>query len=60
MVTALCHLLLLFFDVLFILRETTSRVGLTERGRERIPSRLRAVSVDPDTGPEPTNGEIMT
>ena len=31
-----------------------------ERGRQRIPSRLQAVSAEPDTGPSPTNWEIMT
>ena len=31
-----------------------------ERRRERIPSRLCAVSVEPDLGLEPTNHEITT
>ena len=31
-----------------------------ERKRERIPSRLYTVSVEPDAGLEPTNREIMT
>ena len=31
-----------------------------ERGRQRIPSRLCAVSIEPDTGLELTNREIMT
>ena len=31
-----------------------------ERGGERIPSRLHAVSAEPDTGLESTNREIMT
>ena len=31
-----------------------------ERGRERIPSRLHAVSAEPDTGLNPMNCEIMT
>ena len=31
-----------------------------ERGRERIPSRLYTVSVEPDAGLELTNCEIMT
>ena len=31
-----------------------------ERGRERIPSRLHAVSAEPDAGLELTNCEIMT
>ena len=34
--------------------------GGAERGRERISSRLRAVSTEPDTGLELTNYEIMT
>ena len=31
-----------------------------EKGRERIPNRLHAVSAEPDMGLEPTNSEIMT
>ena len=31
-----------------------------ERGTERIPSRFRAVSREPNMGLEPTNCEIMT
>ena len=31
-----------------------------ERGKERIPSRLRAVSVKLDVGLDPQNCEIMT
>ena len=31
-----------------------------DRGRERIPSRLHAVSAEPDAGLELTNHEIMT
>ena len=31
-----------------------------ERGRRRIPSRLHAVSTEPDAHLKPTNGEIMT
>ena len=34
--------------------------GGKERGRDRIPSRLCAVSSEPDMGLEPTNCEIMT
>ena len=30
-----------------------------KRGKERIPSRLHAVSTEPDAGLEPTNREIM-
>ena len=35
-------------------------VGGTERGRERIPSRLHIVSAEPDAGLKPTNCEIVT
>ena len=31
-----------------------------ERGKERIPRRLCAVSTEPDAGLDPTNYEIMT
>ena len=31
----------------------------TERGGEGIPSRLHAVSVEPDAGLDPTNCEVM-
>ena len=31
-----------------------------ERGRERIPSKLHAVSAEPDVGLDLTNCEIMT
>ena len=57
----------LFFNVLFVYswerasereRERTSRRGRGAEG-ERIPSRLRAVSAEPDMGLEPTNREIM-
>ena len=38
--------------------------GRTERARarerQRIPSRIHAVSTEPDVGLEPTNHEIMT
>ena len=40
-------------------RDNTSRGG-AERGRERILSRLRTVSTEPDEGLKPTNCEIMT
>ena len=46
---------------LFILRERKSAGGKgAERRRDRIPSRLRAVSAEPDAGLEPVNREIMT
>ena len=31
-----------------------------KEGGERIPSRLRPISTEPDTGLDPTNREIMT
>ena len=34
--------------------------GQREREKERIPSRLRAVSAEPNAGLEPVNCEIMT
>ena len=34
--------------------------GKAERGRERIPSRLCAVNIEPDTGLELRNHEIVT
>ena len=34
--------------------------GQRERGGERIPSRLRAVSAEPEVGLELTNREIMS
>ena len=36
------------------------REGQKERERERLPSRLRVVSAEPETDLEPTNREIMT
>ena len=42
-------------------RERESKGGAErERGRERIPSRLYAVKVEPDTGLNLTNHEIIT
>ena len=53
---AFCHLFIYFERD----RDSTSR-RRTERGeRERIPSRFRAVSTEPDAGLELTNREIMT
>ena len=40
-------------------RESTSRGG-AERGRQRFPSRLHAVSTEPNVELEFTNHEIMT
>ena len=34
--------------------------GQKEKGRERIPSRLRTVSAEPDVGLKHMNCEIMT
>ena len=48
---------------LFILKETERESASgerAERGRERIPSRLRAGSTEPDAGLNPTNHEITT
>ena len=46
---------------LFILRERVCKLGRgRERERERIPSRLRAVSAEPSMGLELTNHEIVT
>ena len=55
------HLLFNFNFNLFILsKRERAGEGQRERGRERIPSRLSAVSAEPDAGLEPTNCEIMT
>ena len=45
----------------FILRERAWKQGRgRERGRKRIPSRLHAVSAEPNVGLDPMNCEIMT
>ena len=55
-----------FFNAyFFILREregarARSGEGQRQRGRERIPSRLRAVRAEPDAGLDPTGHEIVT
>ena len=54
-----------FFKFLqFILKEREKRReqqwGQRERGTQIIPSRLHAVSTEPDVGLDPTNCEIMT
>ena len=41
-------------------RDSKHSRGGTERGGERIPSRLHAVSMEPDVGLELMNHEIMT
>ena len=54
-------MVLFFLMFLFILRERVSAgEGQRERGRERIPSRLCAVSAEPDAGLDLTTCEIMT
>ena len=53
----------IFFNgYLFILREREHASGSRgrERGRERIPSRLHAVSIEPGAGLELINREITT
>ena len=47
---------------LFFLFEERQSTCASEQGRdrERIPSRLHAISTEPDTGPDLTNREIMT
>ena len=43
------------------MRKRESKQGMgRERGRERIPSRLHAVSTEPDAGLKFMNHEIMT
>ena len=43
------------------MRERKHELGRgREKERERIPSRLHAVSTEPDEGLEPTNCEIVT
>ena len=39
---------------------TRAGQGQKERERERIPSRLHVASAELNTGPDPTNREIMT
>ena len=56
----------IFFQFVYFERERArehacvSREGQRERERDRIPSRLCAVSAEPDMGLDPTNHEIMT
>ena len=57
------HIFDTFLNVyLFILRHRErERAGEGQRERrKRIPSRLRTISVEPDTGLDPMNREIMT
>ena len=44
---------------MFIFERERAGEGQRERGRERIPSRLHAVSAEPNVGLEPMNREIM-
>ena len=44
---------------LFLWRENTG-AGEGQRGRERIPGRLHAASIEPDVGLHPTDPEIVT
>ena len=51
----------LFLKFIYFERETErANRGRAERGRDRIPSRLCAVSTKPNVGLEITNCEIMT
>ena len=45
---------------IFEIDESAHRGGAREGGRERIPSRLRAVSAEPSVGLDLTNHKIMT
>ena len=52
-----------FFKLIYLLRESKSTCEQgrgRERGREKIPSSLQAISMEPDAGLESTNCEIMT
>ena len=47
--------------IIYFERERAHKWGrLTERERERIPSRLRAVCAESNAGLDPMNYEIMT
>ena len=48
------------FIFIYFEREIESKGGGAEREGDRIPSRLCAVSSEPDAGLEPMNHEIMT
>ena len=51
----LAAFIIIFFKFIYLERESG---GGAERERERIPSRLRAVSAEPDAGRELTHREI--
>ena len=48
-----------FFKFIYFEREREHKRG-RQRGRERIPSKLHSVSVEPDEGLKLMNREIMT
>ena len=51
----------LFFKKNIFIFETERRGrGGAERGRQRIPNRLRAIRAEPDVGPKLTNCETMS
>ena len=51
----------MFFKLFLTLFERErERAGKGQRGRERIPSRLHAASIEPNGGLELTNSEIKT
>ena len=50
----------IYFEIARVGEEQREKDRERERERENIPSRLRAVSAEPDAGLEPTNREIMT
>ena len=59
-----CSLKSFFFQMFIYLERESERVSMhareEQRGRERIPSRLPAVSPEPDVGLDLTNHEILT
>ena len=55
----MAELLFFFFRFIYFERER-EHMGGAERGRERIPRRLRTVSVEPKAGIKLMNLEIMT
>ena len=60
-----CHFIAFFNVYLFILRERErererAEEGQRQREGERIPSKLHAVSAEPDAGLKLTNREIVT
>ena len=50
-----------FFKCMCLFRERERECEWERgRGRERIPSRLRAVNMEPDVGLDPVNPDIVT